>query len=206
MDDPASRSYWDARYEGASYRFGETPNAFLEREAARLARGARILAIADGEGRNGVWLARQGHDVLSTDISPVAVAKARDLASRHGATIDARVADLADWDWPVAEMDAVVAVFIQFAGPPLRDRIFAGIKAALRPGGLLLMQGYRPEQLAYGTGGPRDPNAFYTDALLRDAFADFEILELSAYDAELDEGSAHAGLSAVIDLVARKPS
>ena len=110
MDDPASRSYWDARYEGAAYRFGETPNAFLEREAGRLRRGARIFAVADGEGRNGVWLARQGFDVLSTDISPVAVAKARDLASRHGATIDARVADLADWDWPVAEVDAVERV------------------------------------------------------------------------------------------------
>ncbi len=97
MDDPASRSYRDARYEGAGYRFGETPNAFLEREAGRLAPGARVLAIADGEGRNGVWLARQGLHVLSTDISPVAVAKARGLASRHGAKIDARVADLTDW-------------------------------------------------------------------------------------------------------------
>lgn len=206
MSDPATRSFWDARYKGADYRFGEKPNAFLQREAGRLAGGGRVLAIADGEGRNGVWLARQGLDVLSTDISPLAVAKARDLAARHGVAIDARVADLADWEWPVAEMDAVVAIFIQFAGPPLRDRVFDGIRTALKPGGLLLMQGYRPEQLANGTGGPSDPDALYTEALLRGAFPDFEILSLTAHDVELSEGSAHAGPSAVIDLVARKPA
>jgi SAM-dependent methyltransferase len=206
MSDPATQAYWDERYQGEGYRFGETPNAFLVAQQARLEPGARALVIADGEGRNGVWLARQGLDVVTTDISPVAVAKARALAAREHVTIDARIADLANWSWPVAAFDVVVAVFIQFAGPPLRDHVFAAMKAALRPGGLLLLQGYRPEQLGFATGGPRDPAAFYTESLLRDVFADFGVLELKAYDAELCEGSAHNGPSAVIDLVARRPS
>lgn len=205
MDDPSSQAFWDERYEGAEYRFGEAPNRFLTREADRIEPGGRVLMIADGEGRNGVWLARRGMDVLSTDISPLAVAKARKLADHHGVKIDARVVDLANWEWPVGEMDAVVAIFIQFAGPPLRDRIFRHLVTALKPGGLLLIQGYRAEQLLYGTGGPLDPSAFYTDTQLREDFADLEILALSAYDAELDEGVAHSGSSAVIDMVGRKP-
>jgi len=99
----------------------------------------------------------------------------------------------------------VAAIFIQFAGPELRDQIFAGLKRALKPGGLLLLEGYRPEQIANGTGGPRVPENLYTEALLRAAFSDFEIVELSAYDAVIEEGAGHSGQSALIDLVARRP-
>lgn len=206
MTNQDARTFWDQRYEGEAYRFGEEPNAFLVRQARRLAPGQSALAVADGEGRNGVWLARQGLKVLSTDISPRAVAKAKALAARHGVEIDARLADLDDWDWPVGTMDVVVAIFIQFAGPEARRRHFAALKAALKPGGLLLLEGYRPEQIAYGTGGPGVVENLYTEALLREAFGDLEILELAAYDAALAEGDAHAGPSALIDLVARKPA
>jgi len=206
MANEDARKFWDQRYEGEAYRFGEEPNAFLARQAHRLAPGQGALAVADGEGRNGVWLARQGLRVLSTDISPRAVTKARALAARHGVEIDARLADLDDWDWPVGTMDVVVAIFIQFAGPEGRARHFAALKAALKPGGLLLLEGYRPEQIAYGTGGPGVVENLYTGALLREAFSDLEILELTTYDAVLAEGDAHAGPSALIDLVARKPA
>ena len=113
--------------------------------------------------------------------------------------------DLSAWVFPAAAFDVVAAIFIQFAGPDLRARLFAGMKQALLPGGLLLLEGYRPEQLGYGTGGPPLIENLYTEAMLRDAFGDLEILELSAQDAVIEEGTAHRGMSALIDLVARKP-
>jgi SAM-dependent methyltransferase len=142
--------------------------------------------------------------VLSVDISPVALAKARALAGERSVTLKLEEANLATWNWPVAAFDAVVAVFIQFAGPKLRGEIFRHIEASLKPGGLLLLEGYRPEQLAYGTGGPPDADNMYTEALLREAFAEMEILSLRAYDAAIEEGTGHKGMSALIDMVARR--
>ena len=205
MTPEQARAFWDGRYGDESYLFGERPNAFLERQADRLRPGLTALAVADGEGRNGVWLARQGLAVTSTDISPRAVAKARALAARHGVEVDARLADPDAWDWPVEAFDVVVGVFVQFAPPDMRDRLFARMKQALKPGGQLLLEGYRPEQLAYGTGGPAQVENLYTEALLRDAFADMEVVSLVSYDAAIVEGSGHVGLSALIDLVAVKP-
>lgn len=199
-------SFWDERYQGETYLFGEAPNAFLAAQAHRLRPGLSALAVADGEGRNGVWLAEQGLDVLSVDSSPVAQAKAARLARTRGTPLRLQEVDLASWTWPEAQFDVVAAIFIQFAGPELRDEIFAGMKRALKPGGLLLLEGYRPEQIAYGTGGPRAPENLYTETLLRAAFGDFEILELSAYDAVIEEGAGHSGPSALIDLVARRPA
>jgi SAM-dependent methyltransferase len=198
-------SFWDERYQGETYLFGEAPNAFLARQAHRLAPGQAALAVADGEGRNGVWLAEQGLSVLSVDGSSVAQAKAARLAQARGVSLDLQHVDLAVWDWPAARFDVVAAIFIQFAGPDLRGQIFEGMKRALKPGGLILLEGYRPEQIAYGTGGPRTPENLYTEAMLREAFADVEILELAAYDAAIEEGAGHSGQSALIDLVARKP-
>lgn len=201
----SSASYWDARYQGENYRFGEAPNTFLVRETARLAPRSSVLAVADGEGRNSVWLAKNGHDVRAFDVSRVALQKARRLASEAGVSVAFDEIDLTTWTWPEARYDAIVAIFIQFAGPDLRGRIFEGMKRALKPGGLVLMQGYRPEQIAYGTGGPPVAENMYDEALLKAAFGDFEILALSAYDAEIHEGAGHGGMSALIDLVARKP-
>mgnify|MGYP001355664932 FL=1 len=205
MTPDEARAFWDGRYGDESYLFGEQPNAFLARQADRLRPGQTALAVADGEGRNGVWLARQGLTVTTTDLSPRALAKARALAERHGVSIDARLADLETWDWPAEAFDVVVGVFIQFAPPHQRDRLFGRMKQALKPGGLLLLEGYRPEQLAYGTGGPGQVENLYTETLLRDAFGDLEEISLLSYDAEIAEGSGHVGLSALIDLVARKP-
>lgn len=205
MDDADAREFWNSRYDREDYLFGEAPNAFLTAQAHRLTPGASALAVADGEGRNGVWLAEQGLAVTTTDIAPRAVEKARALAARRGVALDARLVDLETWDWPVEAFDVVVGVFIQFAPPAMRDRLFSRMKAALKPGGLFLLQGYRPEQLAYGTGGPGQAENLYTETQLRDAFADFDILSLEAYDAEVAEGDGHNGRSALIDLVARRP-
>lgn len=195
---------WDARYSAPGYLFGTEPNSFLKEQAPRLKAGEIALAIADGEGRNGVWLAEQGLKVVSIDFSPIALEKARRLAAARGVTIQTVQVDLAHWAWPSAAFDVIVAIFIQFAGPALRKQIFDGIRQALRPGGLLLMQGYRPEQLAYGTGGPSEPDNLYTHALLEESFADFSSLEIREHDSMIREGSAHAGMSALIDLIACK--
>ncbi|MEP9351828.1 class I SAM-dependent methyltransferase [Xanthobacter sp. KR7-225] len=197
---------WDERFAGEDFLFGEAPNAFLARQGHLLKAGQRALAVADGEARNGVWLAEQGLSVHSTDFSAVAQQKARRLAARRGVELELELADLFTWQFPEAAYDVVVAIFIQILPPDARERVFAAMKAALKPGGLLILEGYRPEQIAYRTGGPSDPAWHYTEDLLRGAFGDFEIIELSSYDAALDEGKRHKGMSALIDLVARKPA
>lgn len=197
-------SMWDDRYTRDDYVFGTEPAAFLTNHRDHLVPGARALVVADGEGRNSVFLAERGLVVTAMDVSPVGVAKARRLAEQRGVTVDLQVADVLAWDWEPDAYDVVAAVFIQFLDPQQRPAVFEGMVRTLRPGGLLLLHGYRPEQLAYGTGGPPVADHLYTEDLLADAFADLDIEELRSYDAELTEGAGHAGMSALIDLVARK--
>jgi SAM-dependent methyltransferase len=196
---------WDQRYDTDDYVFGTEPAAFLSRHARRIPGGAETLVVADGEGRNSVYLAAQGLQVTAMDVSEVGVEKARRLADERGVDVELLVADITSWEWVPDAYDAVVAVFIQFLDPDQRAAVFSGMQRTLRPGGLLLLHGYRPEQIQHGTGGPPDPAHLYDEALLADAFADMEIEVLHAYDATLQEGAGHSGLSSVIDLVARKP-
>lgn len=146
---------WSARYRdaGDEYLFGTAPNRFLAAQAGWFGAGMSVLSVADGEGRNSVWLAGQGCSVTVTEISQL-----------------------------------------------------AGMKQAVRPGGLLFLEGYTPKQLEYGTGGPSAVENPYTGALLREAFADWEIVLLREYEDVMEEGRAHSGRSALIDLVARKPA
>ena len=204
MSHSDERQRWDSRFGAEEYVFGTAPNAFLVSQQSLLRPGQRALAVADGEGRNGVWLARQGLEVLSVDFSPVALAKATKLAAAAGVTLQTECADLAAWGWGAPRFDVVAAIFIQFATPQVRESLFRGIQQALKPGGLLLLQGYRPEQLTYKTGGPPQADHLYTAAMLREAFADMTILHLAEYDALIEEGVGHKGMSALIDLVARK--
>ncbi|HWI36994.1 MAG TPA: class I SAM-dependent methyltransferase [Burkholderiales bacterium] len=195
---------WNERYRVPDYLFGTAPNAFLAANASHLKRGQRALCVADGEGRNSVWLAEQGLEVVAFDFSPAAVDKARRLAAARGVGVRYDLASVYEWEWPAAAFDVVAAIFVQFADPPMRAFMFERMARALKPGGLLLTEGYTPAQLKYGTGGPKHVDQLYTGQLLRDAFAGFEVLELREYEAELDEGSRHRGMSAVIDFVARK--
>ena len=198
---------WESRYASTDdYLFGVRPNAFLAAEAHRIAPSAHVLAVADGEGRNGVFLAARGAIVHSVEGSATAIAKAKRLAAERGVTLRTEQADLTRWDWPVAEYDVVVAIFVQFVSPAERPLFFTNLRCALRPGGLLLLEGYRVEQLSYGTGGPRDAEHLYTEALLGEAFADMSIEALRSYDAVIEEGSAHVGMSALIDLIAVQPA
>lgn len=204
---PDARQMWNRRYReaGDQLLFGERPNAWLTRQAHRLVPGGRWLSVADGEGRNSVWLAQQGLVVDAFDLSDVAVDKARRLAAAQGVEVRHAVADGDALDWPQGLYDGIAAIFIQFAHPAMRARLFSRMAAALRPGGLLLLQGYTPRQLDYRTGGPPQVEHLYTEAMLRDAFASLELLELAAYDDDVAEGRGHSGRSALIGLVARKP-
>jgi SAM-dependent methyltransferase len=206
MSRPAGIERWNTRFATDEYIFGEAPNAFLVAAKPFLPAGGKALAVADGEGRNGVWLAEQGFDVLAFDAAPTALEKARRLAAKRGVAVGTLLLDIEDVDWTADRFDVVAAIFIQFAPPPLRDAIFAGLRAALVPGGVLVLEGYRPKQLDYGTGGPSQVENLYTRELLTTAFAELDILHLEERDVVLEEGSGHRGMSAVIDLVARKPT
>lgn len=199
---------WSTRYRdaGEDYVFGTAPNRFLVGQAALLSSGTTALSVADGEGRNAVWLAEQGLAVTATEISPVALDKARKLAAGRHVEVDFMLADAVSWDYPEAAFDLVVAIFIQFADPAQRERIFAGVQRALKPGGHLILQGYTPQQLEYRTGGPSAAENLYTADMLRTAFAGLEILHLQEYEDVLDEGVGHKGRSALVGLVARRPA
>jgi SAM-dependent methyltransferase len=204
MSEQSDQDRWDMRYSAEEYLFGTSPNAFLASQRHLLKPGHKALAIADGEGRNGVWLAEQGLEVTAVDFSPVALDKARRLAESRGVHVSFVQADLASWVWEADRFDVVAAIFIQFADPTLRKAIFRGIRRTLVPGGLLFLQGYRPEQMRYGTGGPPHAENMYSTAMLRKAFPDFDILNLTEHDSVIEEGDGHHGMSALVDLVARK--
>jgi len=201
------RETWNDRYADPDYLFGEAPNAFLAASAPRyLQAGQSALCVADGEGRNSVWLAERGLAVTAFDFAPNAVDKARRLAHKRGVTVDLHVADLESWRFEHAAFDAMIAIFIQFLDPVSRARTFANLRNAVRPGGIFLLEGYRPEQIAFGTGGPGAVENLYTQEWVRETFAGWELLELRSYDATLAEGARHVGMSALIDVVARKPN
>ena len=202
---PDATATWNKRFENEAYIFGLEPNEYLREHAGLLAAGSRVLCVADGEGRNSVWLARQGLRVDAFDISPVGVAKARKLAADAGVVVDFSVADCDQWPWPAEAFDVVAAIFVQFADPSMRERLFANIIRTLKPGGLLMLQGYTPKQLDYKTGGPPILSHLYTAELLRTAFAPLQIVELREYEAKLTEGTQHHGHSALIGMIARKP-
>lgn len=207
MSHADAQDFWSDKYRavGESYLFGTAPNRFLAAQAGLLGAGQRALSVADGEGRNAVWLAEQGLDVTATELSPVALDKAEALAAARGVRVDFALADALNWTYPDEAFDLVVAIFIQFAAPDERARLFENLKRTLRPGGRILLQGYTPKQLDYRTGGPSAVDNLYTAAMLRETFGDFDIERLDEYEDVLDEGSAHRGQSALVGMVARKP-
>jgi cyclopropane fatty-acyl-phospholipid synthase-like methyltransferase len=195
-------SVWNERYAGEEYFYGTEPNAFLVSQKPLLKSDMSCLAVADGEGRNGVWLAEQGLDVLSLDASPVAQAKAKRLAQTRGVAMRFEQADLLSWRSD-ERFDVIAAIFIQFVGPDLRPAQFENLKRHLKPGGLLLLQGYTPRQLEFKTGGPSQLENLYTEAMMRELCADMRIVQLREHDSVIREGTGHNGRSALIDLVAR---
>ena len=213
MKPPVSK--WNERFLATEdYLFGKDPNAFLVREVAPRLKTVQagkegqtrqtVLAVADGEGRNGVWLAEQGCEVWSVDAAPAASDKARKLAAERGVQMHIQTLDATEMDWDARQYDLVVGIFFQFANPELRAKLFDGMKRATRPGGWLMIEGYGLKQLDYKTGGPGIAEHLYTLELMRESFGDMDIEVLEEYDAELNEGDRHRGMSALVDLVARR--
>ena len=197
--------HWNSRFDRADYIFGTAPNEYLASQSRYLVEGRRILMVADGEGRNSVWCAQQGMRVDAFDLSPVAVEKAKRLATERGVQVNYQVSGIDDWSWEPDTYDVVAAIFVQFATPRMRARLFANCLQTLRPGGIFILQGYTPKQLEFKTGGPPVLEHLYTEPMLRDAFSSIEILEMRSYEAEINEGAYHAGMSALVGMVGRKP-
>jgi SAM-dependent methyltransferase len=200
--DPAGT--WNRRFAGDDFVFGTEPNEWLRTHADVWRPGQRVLCVADGEGRNSVWLAQRGLVVDAFDIAEIGVAKARRLAASRGVEVNFEVADCDGYAWRAGAWDGMAAIFVQFADPALRARLFAHLIDSLKPGGTLILQGYTPKQMDYRTGGPPVLEHLYTEPMLREAFAALEIVELRDYEAEVAEGSGHRGWSALIGMVARK--
>jgi len=196
---------WEERFSTDDYVFGKAPALFMLDHADQFKAGQSVLSVADGEGRNSVWLAKRGLDVTALEFAPSAVDKACKLADEEGVQLTHEIADVFAFDWPKAAFDHVLAVFIQFVGPTERQRLFQNMQDAVKPGGLLSLHGYTPKQLEYGTGGPRILENLYTSEILESHFASWDIVENRAHERELNEGNGHAGMSALIDFVARKP-
>lgn len=198
--------FWNERFDKEEFIFGKEPNEYLVKCAARyLQKNNKVLCIADGEGRNGVWLAKQGMQVVGFDASDIALAKAKQFAKENQAEVEYLFSDTDSFDWQANTFDAVVAIFIQFADPAMRERIFQNVYQTLKPGGIFILQGYTPKQLDYKTGGPSAIEHLYTEESIQELAKDFEVLELVSYEKVLNEGARHSGMSALLGLVAKKP-
>lgn len=194
---------WQERFATEEYLFGTEPNAFVARNAHRIPSNSKVLSIADGEGRNGVYLAGLGHNVTAQDISSNGQAKAKRLASERGVTLEWELSNILERAWDEDTYDAVVGIFFQFLSPADRACVFEGIKRTVRPGGLVLIEGYGPKQLEYANGGPKIAENLYSEALMREAFGDLTEIEIEEYVGKLSEGNRHVGMSSLVDMVAR---
>ncbi len=192
---------WEERFATPDYVFGKSPARFLIEHESWFKPGQTALCVAEGEGRNSVFMAQQGMQVTALEFSPSALAKARALADERGVSVDFRQVDVLAQDFE-GEFDIVTGFFIQFTGPVERNKLFAKMRKATKPGGLIMLHGYTPEQVALGTGGPPFVENMYTAKSLQEAFPGWDILEVAEYTREAQSGK---GLAAYIDFIARKP-
>lgn len=203
---------WNNRYRdaGEQYLFGTEPSHFLANRPEIFKKDEIALSLADGEGRNSVWLANKGLNVTAVEISATAINKAKALASERNVDINFLQSDMLFHHWDetnfIDKFDWVIGIFIQFVGREGMTQQFEIMKLLTRPGGKILLHGYTPKQLEYKTGGPSDINNLYTKETLLDAFSGWEIDELIEYEENISEGIGHLGKSALIGLIARKPS
>ena len=196
---------WDKRFERDEYIFGKKPADALVKLEHHLVPKGQTLVVADGEGRNSVYLASRGFDVTATDYSTVGLAKAKALSEEHNVSVSYLFEDIFDRDWSSQQYDNVVAIFIQFVPPAQMRSVLQGLSTATKPGGTLLLHGYTPHQVTFGTGGPPNPEHMYTQAMLREIYQDLNITVCEEYIADLDEGLGHSGRSALVDFIGKRP-
>ena len=198
-----SLEFWNNRYDGEQYVYGEKPNDFLVEAVKQLPPSSSVLSIGEGEGRNAAFLAKRGHKVTAVDQSEVGLRKAQKLALSQGCSIETAVADLEDYQFGEHQWDAVVSIFCHTPNM-LRMSLYRSIKAGLKVGGIFIVEAYAPEQLARGTGGPKEiDNLVSLDELLTE-FSDFEIVHAQATTRLITEGQFHQGLSDITQFIGSK--
>lgn len=196
-------AFWDARYSEPGFAYGSEPNDFLRSVVSRLPAGGRVLCLAEGEGRNAVFLAGQGFVAHAMDQSPVGLEKAQRLAAERGVTITTEVADLDGYDLGESAWDAVVAIWCHLPSS-LRARVHAGAVRALRPGGAFVLESYAPGQLAHDTGGPRDLDMLPGVDTLKLELAGLDFEHAVEIERAVAEGKYHQGMSATAQVLGRK--
>jgi len=194
---------WDDRYASDDYVYGTEPNDYLRRQADLFADGARVLCLAEGEGRNAVYLAQRGLTVTAVDSSPVGLAKAERLADSRGVSIQTEVADLADYSLGHERWDGIVSIFCHLPADA-RRRLHQQVFAALKPGGLFVLEAFRPEQLELGTGGPPKADLMMTEADLRTELDGLHLDEIQSVERPVIEGCGHTGMGAVVQVLGLK--
>lgn len=193
---------WDERYGEPGFAYGTEPNDFLVSAAERIVAGP-VLCLAEGEGRNAVYLASRGHAVTAVDGSAIGLAKARALATERGVELETVVADLADYRMAPNAYSAVVCIWCHLPAT-VRERVHRAAVGALRKGGLLILEAYTPRQLAFATGGPKTTELLYTLDELRQDFAGLELVVARETEREVHEGRFHSGKSAVVQIIGEK--
>lgn len=197
---------WDTRFSEPGFAYGTEPNDFLKAEYARIPQGGKVLCLAEGEGRNGVFLARMGYEVTAVDQSAVGLEKAKELAGRHQVDITTVVADLAGYSLGTSRWDGIVSIAAHVP-PPMRKDIHRQVVQSLRPGGIFLLEAYTPRQLEMeGMGGPPPSMKDLLMSLeeLKSELAGLDILIGREVDRDIREGRYHRGNSAVVQLIALK--
>jgi len=195
---------WDQRYSIEEYVYGTEPNEFLAETLRGLNNGGRALCLAEGEGRNAVFLAGRGYEVHAVDASAVGLAKAEHLARERGVHIVTEVANLDGYRIDPGAWDLIVSIFCHLPAP-VRRALHREVAAGLRPGGHLVLEAYTPAQLVLGTGGPPDPALMMTLAELREELAGLHFEQAREIERDVHEGSLHTGRGAVVQIVARRP-
>ena len=194
---------WNKRFSIEDYLFGADPAQALVKLEHYLIPQGDTLVIADGEGRNSVYLASRGFRVTASDSSTVANIKAKALAASQNVEVNYQVEDFFDIDWSAQQYDNIVGIFFQFIPPDKIKQVLTALRTAIKKGGTLLIHGYTPQQIELATGGPKDVSLMYNKELFEDVFESVEILVNKEYQIKLSEGSGHKGQSALIDFVAK---
>lgn len=194
---------WNEKYQGQDYFYGTEPNDFLRAIANTWTTPKKILCIAEGEGRNAVFLARLGHQVSAIDSSSVARDKALALAEANNLHIDYQLADLNEFDFGIEQWDAIVSIFCHLPAT-LRQKVHQGVEAGLVADGLFIMEAYNPRQLDFATGGPKDINLLYNLDTIKQDFTKLDWQQSQSIERFIHEGQGHNGNSAVIQIVAQK--
>jgi SAM-dependent methyltransferase len=195
--------FWNQRYAREDYVYGTAPNDFVSECLPRIPPGP-VLCLAEGEGRNAVYLAAQGRAVTAVDQSEVALAKAHQLAATHGVRIETVAADLAVYPIAPGAWAGIVATWLHLP-PGLRRAVLGQVVCGLQPGGCFMFEAYTPAQLAYNTGGPRDAQLLPTAVQLREELVGLEFEVLREIERDVREGTAHGGRAAVVQVLARRP-